>query len=159
MTPLLVAVFLLVQLSPVTTWDSYAKLIVAMGVGLLTISGALFWFAWGVAKKARNEWQTLAGDWAKTTDFAKAVNDARQPLTEKLILEIHIEMDRRIGKHDDSPNAHRQTIRHEMKGSESALAALIAAHVRDLQRQIDENRQRLDKLDGWDGGDRRGRKG
>lgn len=166
MSTFAVLMVMLLQLPPVPNWDTLARVLIPACIGLLTISGGLFLFAWSVAKKARAEWKGLADEWAKSHDFTIAVNTARQPFTDKLILETHNEVDRRVAAHNSDREAHSAAVKHAARGTEAAIGVHMASMRAELQRQVDENRrmvddlrQRLDRLEDWDGNDRRGGRG
>lgn len=143
------------------SWATFAKFLVGLGVGLLVVSGGLFMIAWSVAQKARSQWLALAGEWSKSDDFRKclsafceqwsksndfrdAINAARKELTDRLIQEMHAEIDKRIATHNsrDNLDAHRAAIGHAIR---NMMADIIGKY--GFERQIEDLEARVEKLE------------
>ena len=131
-------------LQSVESWAAYAKLLIGLGVALMIVSGGVFMLAWGVAQKARAQWFGLAKEWAESDNFRIAVNTTRKDLTERLILEMHNEIDRRIGAHNSRENieAHRAAMKHVFNGE---VMGAIGKY--GFERQIRELEAKVEKLE------------
>lgn len=138
------AVATLAVSTSVESWENWAKFLLGLIVGLFVVSGGLFAFAWAVSQKVRRQWFELAAEWSKSDSFRTAINDARRELTERLILEMHNEIDRRIDVHDgrDNLEAHRAAMIHVFRNQVANAIGSMG-----LERDIRELRERLEKLE------------
>lgn len=127
----------------VEAWTQYAKLLLGLGAGLLVLSGGLFMLVWSVAQKARRQWFDLADEWAASESFRAAVTAARKDVVERMVLEMHNDIDHRIQVHNGRENvdAHRAAITHVIRNYMSGTLSAYEKHIRGLEERI----QRLER--------------